>query len=130
MHDAIHVHFAADAVENKVYVLPFGTMGWINVVYSLDLDTGEWTRELVGGLVSDEVRRNTYNRIWIDFVSAVPDRKIVGNVDILTEEWTEGQNFPAVSVNRNQTVLLWLSLLIIPGAMLVYFIRKSRKSQA
>ena len=129
MRDAIHVHFAVDAVENKVYVLPFGRMGWINVVYALDLDTGEWRRELEVELVSDEVRRNTYDRIWIDFVSAVPDRKIVGNVDILTEEWTEGQNFPAVSVNRNQTVLLWFSLLIIPVAMLIYIIRKPRKHQ-
>ncbi|MBS3976040.1 MAG: hypothetical protein KGZ75_04840 [Syntrophomonadaceae bacterium] len=128
MRDAIHVHFAVDAVEDKVYVLPFGRMGWINVVYSLDLDTGAWTRELEGGLVSDEVWKNKQNGSWIDFISAVPDRKIVGNVDILTEEWTEGQNFPAVSVKRNQTILLWLSLLIIPGAMLIYLkLRKNIK---
>ena len=126
--DAIHVHFAVDAVENKVYVFPYGGMGWINVVYSLDLDTGAWTRELEGELVSDEVWTNIQNGIWIDFISAVPDRKIVGNVDILTEEWTEGQNFPAVSVNRNQTILLWLSLLIIPGAILIYLkLRKNIK---
>jgi hypothetical protein len=127
MREAIHVHFAVDAVENKVYVLPFGRMGWINVVYALDLDTGEWIRELEGELISDEVRRNTYNRIWIDFVSAVPDRKIVGNVDILTEEWTENQNFPH---KKNVVVWPWLTLLIIPGALLVYFVRKSRKSRA
>ena len=102
-------------------------MEWMPVVYALDLDTGEWRRELEGYLVPYEVRRNTYNKIWIDFVSAAPDRKIVGNVDILTEEWTEGQNFPH---KENGVAWPWLTLLIIPGALLVYFVRKSRKSQA
>jgi hypothetical protein len=41
MRGAIQVNFAVDAVGNKVYVLPFGTMEWMPVVYALDLDTGE-----------------------------------------------------------------------------------------
>jgi hypothetical protein len=117
------------ATENKVYVLPFAAREfYISVVYSLDLDTGEWARELEDYTLLSEVWTNIENRVWIEFVSAVPDGKMM-NVDILTEEWTEGQNIPAVSVNRNQTGLLWLGLLIIPGALLIYFIRKPMKRQ-
>ena len=126
------VRFAMHATESKLYVLPFAAREfYISVVYSLDLDTGEWARELASELgdltLLSEVWTNIENRVWIEFVSAVPDGKIM-NVDILTEEWTEGQNFPVVSVNRNQTILLWLSLLIIPGAMLIYLkLRKNIK---
>ena len=127
------VRFAMHATEDKLYVLPFAAKEfYISVVYSLDLDTGAWARELASELgdltLLSEVWTNLENRVWIEFVSAVPDGKIM-NVDILTKEWTEGQNFPAVSVNRNQTVLLWLGFLIIPGALLIYFIRKPRKRQ-
>jgi len=127
MRDGIQVNFAVDAVRNKVYVLPFGTMEWMPVVYALDLDTGEWTRELEGDLLTYEARENIYNNSWISFVSAAPDRKTVGNVDILTEEWTAGQNFPH---RKNVVVWPWLGLLIISGAMLIYFINKLRKVRA
>jgi hypothetical protein len=78
-------------------------MGMISVAYSLDLDTGEWLRELEGELISDEVRKNRDNGVWLDFVPALSDRSL-RNVDILTKEWTKGQDFPVVNADIDQTV--------------------------
>ncbi|MBS3989478.1 MAG: hypothetical protein KGZ44_05990 [Dethiobacter sp.] len=105
------VRFAMHATENKIYVLPFAAREfYISVVYSLDLDTGEWARELASELgdltLLSEVWTNIENRVWTEFVSAVPDGKIL-NIDILTEELTENQNFP----HKKNVAWPWLILL-------------------
>lgn len=98
------VRFAMHSTENKVYVLPYAARAfYISAVYSLDLDTGVWVRELEDYTLISEVWENLYNAVWINFVSAAPDRRM-GNVDILAEKWIQGQNFPVVNIEAGKVV--------------------------
>ena len=99
------VRFAMHSTENKVYVLPYAANAfYISAVYSLDLDTGEWFRELENYTLISEVWENIYNAVWISFIPAVPDRKIL-NVDILSEPWATGQNAPKFNIEDEQAVI-------------------------
>jgi len=93
------VEFAMHEMENKVFVLSFGSMGQIIVAYALDLDTGVWTRELEAGSVSDEVWMNLSHGLWLEFSPALKSNRIE-NIHVVTNEeeirnWSEmtGQRF-------------------------------------
>lgn len=79
------IAFMMHATENKVYVLPFERMNMIIIAYSLDLDTGRWTRELEAWSISDQVWGNIDRGVWIGFVPAITIEKIL-NVNILTND--------------------------------------------